>query len=88
MKKLYRVDVTVELVVAAESQAEAEREAEYQLVSVEDGGAEVLCMASPLNSARGLPSGWDAETIPFCGDDDKTIGEYFAPTPSGGVDGR
>lgn len=77
MKKLYRVDVTVELVVAADSAAEAEREAEY-IVRVEDGGAEVIAIATPLEETHCLPHEWDAGTIPFCSEGDKTIGDYLA----------
>ena len=77
MKKLYRVDVTVELVVAADSAAEAEREAEY-IVRVEDGGAEAIAIATPLEETHCLPHEWDAGTIPFCSEGDKTIGDYLA----------
>jgi len=79
MKRLYHVHVQIDLVVVAESDIEAEREAEL-LVDVEDDGAEIDCHATEVEDERGLPFGWTKTTIPFGGDDDRTIAEYLGAT--------
>jgi hypothetical protein len=85
MKKLFRVNVEIELVVVAENRRDAEDQAE-SIVDVEDGGAEVIAHATELHSAAHLPFGWDPDAIPFNSERDRTISDWLAaaaaPTPS------
>ncbi len=76
-KKLYRVTVETELVVAARDELEAQYEAE-SCVQVEDAGAELQTFAREIKEENYLPHPWELDAIPFNSDGDKTCGEYLA----------
>ena len=67
--KLYTVEVSVEMVVIAKDEADAERIAKetFESHSVDDLGQESF-HAAPMEYIGQLPAGWQADALPF-GDD-------------------
>jgi hypothetical protein len=86
MSKLFRVNVSTDIVVVAASREEAELEA-LRVVSeglvpddLDHGGA------SEVRDAHDLPFGWDDTCLPYSAQnlglsDEKTIGELLAEKP-------
>jgi hypothetical protein len=73
---VYSVTVSIDMVVVAKSQREAEQEAE-SCIDVEDDGAEKVATAFRVTSDKVLPAGWCADTLPFGGDGVRTIADYL-----------
>ena len=76
-KKIYVVNVSVQLVVQADDEIGAVRGAK-QVVKVEDHGAPVY-VAEPIEVRHTgfLPRPWDGETLPFGGDGETTIAQIL-----------
>ena len=87
MKKLYTVTLSTDIVVYAESEAEAEKIARGN--SVYDLGSTHDDLEPEVWTDFQIPHGWNEGCIPFGVDveDQKTIGEILAETPpTGGED--
>ena len=78
-KKLYQVDVeiTIDMVVAAESEAEARRLAERDYKKALDDvaypGVEAAMVHGPLTECR---SDWNG-CLPYNSDDERTVDQWF-----------
>ena len=75
--RLFRVQVTFDTVIYAESEKAAKQKVKYGTGEIDDMPVSVLAM--PIESLDGLPAGWNAECLPW-GDaplPSKTIGEIL-----------
>lgn len=84
-KKLYQVDieVSIDMVVAAESEEEARRIAERDYQKVLDDvaypGVEAVMAHGPLTKC---PSDWSG-CLPYNSDDDRTVDQWFEESGDG-----
>jgi hypothetical protein len=74
-KRLYRVDWHGECFVMAESSVEAVSLALDEIMGAEDVGLDGSAVVHTGGAGR-VPSDW-AESIPFGGDDDRTVAEIL-----------
>jgi hypothetical protein len=72
-KKLYRVTLQYDMVVAAENEDKALLEAEFSATD-EPISNKTIFLITNLDE---LPPGWDKECIPWGESDGKTIGEIL-----------
>ncbi len=76
--RLWRVTVEYELLVVADSERQAESEAEYY--AGEDGSEPSLTVATKVHKIEDVPADWQ-DSIPFGGDrkDERTCRERVTP---------
>jgi len=76
--RLWRVTVEYELLVVADSERQAEAEAEYY--AGEDGSEPSLTVATKVQKIEDVPAEWQ-DSIPFGGDrkDERTVRERVTP---------
>ena len=75
---LWRVTVEYELLVVADTERQAESEAEYY--SREDGSSVTMTVANEIRKIEDVPADWQ-DSIPFGGDrkDERTCRERVTP---------
>jgi hypothetical protein len=76
--RLWRVTVEYELLVVADTERQAESEAEYY--SREDGSSVTMTVANKVQKIEDVPAEWQ-DSIPFGGDrkDERTCRERVTP---------